>query len=122
MASAPFRPFDDLLDREAALRRLREAVAGADDGELYLERSESESLLFDDGRLKSAAYDTGEGFGLRVVAGETTGYAHASEVSDAAIARAASSASAARPVRSGSGPPRCASPPRRALRTPSIRA
>jgi TldD protein len=49
-------------------------------------------LVFDDGRLKSAAYDATEGFGLRVVAGEKAGYAHASEVSEAAIRRAASSA------------------------------
>jgi TldD protein len=89
------------LDRERAQQALNEAVAGADDGELYLERSESESLLFDDGRLKSAAYDTGEGFGLRVVAGETTGYAHASEISEAAIGRAASSAAAAKRGYSG---------------------
>jgi len=90
------------VEPERALKHLAAAVQGADDGELYLERSESESLLFDDGRLKSAAYDSGEGFGLRVVAGETSGYAHASEVSEAAIARAAASASAAKRGYSGS--------------------
>jgi TldD protein len=82
------------VDRDRALSHLTAAVNGADDGELYLEHSESESLVFDDGRLKSASYDVGEGFGLRVVTGETTGYAHASEVSEAAIARAAASAAA----------------------------
>lgn len=76
------------VETERALARLSEAVAGADDGELFLERSESEFLMFDDGRLKQATYDTGEGFGLRVVAGETAGYAHASEISEAAIGRA----------------------------------
>lgn len=45
-----------------------------------------ESFLFDDGRLKSASYDSGQGFGLRVVSGETTGYAHASEISEASSA------------------------------------
>jgi TldD protein len=75
---------------------LGEAIAGADDGELFLERSESESFVYDDGRLKSAAYDASEGFGLRVVAGETAGYAHASEISEAAIARAAKSAALAK--------------------------
>src|SRR4051794_36634141 len=75
---------------------LGEALTGADDGELFVERSESESFLFDDGRLKSAAYDATEGFGLRVVAGETAGYAHASEISEAAIGRAAESASLAK--------------------------
>jgi TldD protein len=71
---------------------LEEALCGADDGELFLERAESEALVFDDGRLKAANYDATEGFGLRVVAGETAGYAHASEISEAAIKRAADSA------------------------------
>jgi TldD protein len=84
------------VERERALEHLQTALAGADDGELFLERTESESFLFDDGRLKSAAYDSGEGFGLRVVAGETAGYAHASEISEAAIARAAGSAALAK--------------------------
>ncbi len=56
-------------------------------------RATALSKTFDDGRLKSASYDSGEGFGLRVVAGETAGYAHAAEVSEAAIGRAAASAS-----------------------------
>ena len=84
------------VDPERARQVLGEALAGADDGELFLERSESESFVFDDGRLKSASYDSGEGFGLRVVAGETAGYAHAAEISEAAIRRAADSASLAK--------------------------
>ena len=57
--------------------------------------------MFDDGRLKSASYDSTEGFGLRVVAGETAGYAHASEISEAAIGRAAESAALAKRGYSG---------------------
>ena len=75
---------------------LEGALSGADDGELFLERSESEMLVFDDGRLKSANYDATEGFGLRVVAGETAGYAHSSEISEDAIKRAAASAALAK--------------------------
>jgi TldD protein len=84
------------VDPERARGLLGESLNGADDGELFLERSESEAFIFDDGRLKSAAYDSCEGFGLRVVAGETAGYAHASEISEAAIARAAKSAALAK--------------------------
>ena len=84
------------VDPDNARTILGEALAGADDGELFLERSESEAFLFDDGRLKSASYDSGEGFGLRVVAGETAGYAHAAEISEAALRRAADSASLAK--------------------------
>ncbi|HEY0436161.1 MAG TPA: DNA gyrase modulator, partial [Phenylobacterium sp.] len=84
------------VDARRAGDLLGQALKGADDGELFVERSESESFLFDDGRLKSAAFDATEGFGLRVVAGETAGYAHASEISEAAIARAADSAALAK--------------------------
>ena len=89
------------VDPDRARAILGDALAGADDGELFLERSESEAFVFDDGRLKTASYDTSEGFGLRVVAGETAGYAHASEISEAAIRRAGDSARLARRGYSG---------------------
>jgi TldD protein len=89
------------VDAARAEELLAGALKGADDGELFVERSESEAFVFDDGRLKSASYDSGEGFGLRVVAGETAGYAHASEISEAALARAADSASLAKRGYSG---------------------
>jgi TldD protein len=89
------------VDPGRAASLLNDALDGADDGELFLERSESESFVFDDGRLKSAAYDAAEGFGLRVVAGERSGYAHASEISAAAIGRAAQSAALAKRGYSG---------------------
>jgi TldD protein len=102
-AFAPARSILETCDvaPERARELLGGALHGADDGELFLERSESESFVFDDGRLKSAAYDAGEGFGLRVVAGETAGYAHSSEVSEAAIRRAADSAALAKRGYSG---------------------
>ncbi len=75
---------------QAALDR---AGAGADDGELFLEYAVSESFSFDDGRLRSASSDTTQGFGLRAIAGEATGYAHSTELSDAALARAADTVS-----------------------------
>jgi TldD protein len=92
MSSAPFTPFEADLDRETALSVLREAVAGADDGELFLERRRSEALVFDDGRLKTASYDAAEGFGLRAVRGEVAGYAHSTELSEASLRRAAETA------------------------------
>ncbi len=46
------------------------------------------SLVFDDGRIKTASYDASEGFGLRAVRGEVTGYAHSTEISEAALRRA----------------------------------
>ncbi len=89
------------VEPEEALSILQTALHGADDGELFLERSELESLVFDDGRLKSAAYDANEGFGLRVVAGETAGYAHANEISAAALRRAADASALAKSGHAG---------------------
>ncbi len=77
------------LDQDRLQRIVGGALTGADDGELFLEYTQSEALAFDDGRLKTASFDTGQGFGLRCVAGEATGYAHASDLSEAALTRAA---------------------------------
>jgi TldD protein len=77
------------MDRGRVQAEIDTALRGADDGELFLEYSQSESFAFDDGRLKAASFDTSQGFGLRAVSGEVTGYAHASELSEDAIARAA---------------------------------
>ncbi len=75
---------------EAKMRSLvAEALSGADDGELYIEHSQAESLMFDNGRLKGGSFNTEQGFGLRAVAGEAVGYAHAGDLSVAALKRAA---------------------------------
>ncbi len=92
MDDQPFRPFEFDLDESRALSLLREAVAGGDDGELFLERRRAEVLSFDDGRLRTASYDAGQGFGLRAVRGETSGYAHSSEITEAALKRAVETA------------------------------
>src|ERR1700678_3296524 len=77
------------MDRARVQAQVDGALKGADDGELFLEYSQSESFVFDDNRLKAATFDTSQGFGLRAVAGEATGYAHATELSEDAISRAA---------------------------------
>ena len=93
--------------------RLKEIVAdsvrGADDGELFLEYSESEALVFDNGRLKTANFSTDQGFGLRAVAGEASGYAHSSELSEAALLRASEAVST---VKDGYSGTLAAAPPR----------
>ena len=92
MTDTPFRPFETALDRGQSLAILRETLAGADDGELFLERRRSEGLLLDDGRVKTANYDASEGFGLRAVRGEVAGYAHSTDLSESALRRAAQTA------------------------------
>ena len=73
------------LDRGRIETMLAETLAGADDGELFVEHRESESLVFDDGRLKNANFNTMQGFGLRCVAGEKTGYADVEQAGEAPV-------------------------------------
>ena len=61
-----FLPFQHLIDPDRALRILRGATDGADDGELFLERTRSESLVFDDRRLRNAGYGAAQGFGYGI--------------------------------------------------------
>lgn len=83
--------FDDSdLSPEFAQKCVDDVMRGADDGELFMERGISESLSFDDGRLKTASFDTSRGYGLRCVAGETTGFAQGTDISPDALTRAAS--------------------------------
>jgi TldD protein len=76
------------LDRAKVRQLIGRGLEGADDGELFLEYRQAEALTFDNGRLKQATYDTAQGFGLRAVKDEAVGYAHASDLSEGAIARA----------------------------------
>jgi TldD protein len=77
------------LDPDDARRLAAKHLAHCDDGELFLEYGASEAFGFDDGRLKTASYDSSSGFGLRGVTGETTAFSHANEISSDAIERAA---------------------------------
>ena len=88
------------LDKRKTEKMVDDALAGTDDGELFLEYVQSESLSFDDGKLKSASYDTSQGFGLRSVAGDVTGFAHASALDEQALKRATETV---KTVRSGRG-------------------
>src|SRR5215470_15187551 len=90
MTSSPLSLIDRAgLDRSRVGHHLARGLDGADDGELFLEYRQAEALAFDNGRLKQATYDTSQGFGLRAVKDEAVGYAHASDLSEPALARAA---------------------------------
>ena len=84
------------LDRDQVRNEVARGLAGSDDGELFLEYSQSEALVFDNGRLKQATYDTSQGFGLRAVKDDAVGYAHSSDVSIPALIRAADAVHAVR--------------------------
>ena len=90
------------LDEETARQITADALKNADDGELYLEYTQNEGIVFDNGRIKSSSFDSGQGFGLRAVAGEATGYAHSGEISAKALRRAADAVSAIQNGHTGS--------------------
>src|SRR6201987_1780873 len=101
------------LDRDSVRQQISRGLAGADDGELFLEYSQTEALMFDNGRLKQATYDTSQGFGLRAVKDDAVGYAHSSDVSLPALIRAADAVHAVRGGYSGNF---AAAPPHSNLR------
>jgi TldD protein len=103
-----FERSDAALSQAVASRIVEQALAGSDDGELFLEYRESEQISLDDGRIRAAGFDSSLGFGLRAVAGEATGFAHAGEISEAALRRAAASVAAIKDGHSG----KAAEPPR----------
>jgi TldD protein len=98
--------YRDTLDPEQAQALTAKALGKADDGELYLQYRKAEAFGFDDGRLKTASYDTSSGFGLRAVSGEMTAFAHSNEMTPAAIRRAAETMALIEPgVGAKAGPP-----------------
>jgi TldD protein len=68
--------------------------AGADDGDLYLEHSCSESLALEEGRVKHVSASTHQGLGARVIKGEAAGHAFTDRLEASALMQAASSARA----------------------------
>ncbi|WND02915.1 metalloprotease TldD [Temperatibacter marinus] len=103
MEKLPNNPFfeQNQLDQNQAQDVVDSTLHGMDDGELYLQSSVSESFSFDDGRLKAASYDQSQGFGLRAVKDDSTGFAHASELSNEAIKRASSTVGAIKSGQTG---------------------
>ncbi len=66
------------LDKSKINTVVSDALSGLDDGELFMEYTVSEAITLDEGTIKSASFDTTQGFGLRGIVGEATGYAHSS--------------------------------------------
>ena len=87
-------------DETKLVSLLGNCLRNADDGELFIESTSSESLVFDNGKLKSGSFDTRQGFGLRSVVGEVAGYAHSGELTQAALQRSIEAVTA---VSSGHG-------------------
>jgi TldD protein len=89
------------LDHGRIQKVVDDALEGLDDGELFLEYRQSESLAFDDGRLRNASFDITQGFGLRAISEDTVAYSHSTEISENAIRRASNTVSSIRSGHSG---------------------
>ncbi|MEM9329845.1 MAG: metalloprotease TldD [Pseudomonadota bacterium] len=87
------------MEKSQIEQMLQGSIGQADDGELFAEYSETEALVFDNGKLKTGSFNTSQGFGLRAVSGEISAYAHSGDMSEKGLERACD---AVRAVQTGS--------------------
>jgi TldD protein len=82
---------DDLLQRTlgTALR------TGGDFAEVFVEDRVGSSAALDDGRIEELGSSRRRGAGIRVVVGDTTGFAHTADLSEAGLREAAEAAASA---------------------------
>ena len=85
---ATFDPFKNQIELEKVSKILNDTLIGADDGELFMERKLTESIIFDDKKMRNATFDISQGFGLRAISGERIGFAHSNEISESALIKA----------------------------------
>jgi TldD protein len=91
-----------VIDSPVLERVLSEALRhGGEFAEVFAEDRSTSSAVLDDGRVEELASGRERGAGIRVVAGETTGFAHTADLSEAGLLRAAEAASAV--ARGGGG-------------------
>ena len=82
---------------EATLERVlqRALRTGGEWAEVFAEDRSSSNGILDDGRVEQLSSGRDRGAGIRVVVGETTGFAHTADLSEAGLLQAAEAASAA---------------------------
>ncbi|HUP87548.1 MAG TPA: TldD/PmbA family protein [Acidimicrobiales bacterium] len=88
---------------EAVLGRVLNAAlkTGGDFAEVFAEDRRTSSALLDDGKVEELTSGRERGAGIRVVVGETTGFAHTADLSENGLRAAATAAAAA--ARGGGG-------------------
>jgi TldD protein len=91
-----------VLDESVIERTLAAALrTGGDFAEVFVEDKKSSSAMLDDGRVEELSSGRDRGAGIRVVVGETTGFAHTADLTPEGLSTAAEAAAAA--ARSGGG-------------------
>ena len=85
-----------LIDQDVLQSTLERALRGGGDfAEVFVEDRRSSSARFDDGRVEELVSGRDRGAGLRVVRGDTTGFAHTADLSPEGLFAASDAASAA---------------------------
>ncbi len=112
-----------MIDQDVLERVLGGAVrTGADFAEVYAEDKRSTSAGLDDGRVEQVTSGRDRGAGIRVIAGDTTGFAYTSDLTERGLAAAADAAASA--ARGGGGGVRTvaltATPPHRPNHDPTV--
>jgi len=107
-----------VIEEDVLSRVLGAALQGGGEfAEVFAEDKRSTSAVLDDGRIEELASGRDRGAGVRVISGETTGYAHTSDLSEAGLRAAAEAAGAA--ARRGGGGSNVVALDRQAVRHPS---
>jgi len=85
-----------MIDESTLQRVLAAALrTGGQFAEVYAEDKRTSSASLDDGKVEQVTSGRDRGAGIRVVDGETTGYAHTADLSEAGLLAAAEAAGAA---------------------------
>ncbi len=85
-----------MIDESVLSATLAAALrSGGDFAEVFVEDRRSRVARLDDGRVEELTAGHDRGAGVRVISGETTGFAHTADLSEPALLDAASAASAA---------------------------
>ena len=86
----------EMIDKELIENAIAEALkTGGDFAEIFVEDNRSSAAYFDDGKVEELTSGRDRGAGIRVVVGETTGFAHTADLSTQGLIEAARSAAAA---------------------------
>jgi len=91
---------------------------GGDFAEVFAEEKRSTSAVLDDGRIEELSSGRDRGAGIRVVVGETTGFAHTADTSEAGLTSAAEAAAAA--ARGGGGGTKVVDLTQRTAKSPNV--
>ena len=85
-----------MIDRDVLERVLADGLrTGAEFAEVYAEDKRSTSAGLDDGKVEQVNSGRDRGAGIRVVKGETTGFAYTADLTEAGLRKAAQAAAAA---------------------------